>query len=127
MSTTDSIPAANADAPAREVDSVIAAFGSVTELARALGHRNITTVHGWYRSGRIPPWRRLEIAEAAGRHGVPLPAGFTDSGAPESAGDQAGAGREGDHTPKVGGGDAATNGNGCAALPSTGGNARGNG
>jgi hypothetical protein len=55
---------------------VIAAFGGLTRTARALGHKNVTTVQGWKRAGRIPHWRQAEILAAAGRESVTLPASF---------------------------------------------------
>jgi len=64
-------------------DRVIAAFGGLSATARALKHRNVTTVDGWRRSGRIPRWRCHEIREAAQREGVDLPADFFDL--PEAA------------------------------------------
>jgi len=58
---------------------IINAFGGVSKLAKALGHRNVTTVDGWKRSGRIPEWRRREIVEAADRESVTLPDSFTEA------------------------------------------------
>lgn len=55
---------------------IINAFGSVSKLAKALGHKNVTTVDGWKRNGRIPDWRRSEIIAAAERENVDLPASF---------------------------------------------------
>ncbi len=58
---------------------IINAFGSVSKLAKALGHKNVTTVDGWKRSGKIPDWRKNEIVAAANRVGVDLPRGFNSS------------------------------------------------
>jgi hypothetical protein len=55
---------------------IINAFGGVSKLAKALGHRNVTTVDGWKRSGRIPDWRKFEICQAAELAGIGLPPGF---------------------------------------------------
>ena len=55
---------------------IIDAFGGVTALARALGHKNATTVQGWKSSDRIPPWRRQAIVEAACKVGIKLPSDF---------------------------------------------------
>lgn len=60
---------------------IINAFGSVSKLAKALGHKNVTTVDGWKRNGRIPGWRKAEIIAAANREGVDLPDGFTTEAA----------------------------------------------
>lgn len=45
-------------------DVVIEAFGGVAALARALGHKNATTVQAWAING-IPTWRHHELLEAA--------------------------------------------------------------
>lgn len=60
-------------APPSLADQVIAAFGGTTATARALGHRQITTVHTWKRKGAIPLWRHAEIRAAAARLNVQLP------------------------------------------------------
>jgi hypothetical protein len=62
--------------PSSEIESVIACFGGMSALSRALGHKNPTTVQGWKLSGRIPAWRRSEIVTAAQRLGVILPDSF---------------------------------------------------
>lgn len=62
-------------------EKVITSFGGVSALAKALGHKNVTTVDGWKRSGRIPEWRRHEIIEAAKRDQVSLPEPFSDRAA----------------------------------------------
>jgi hypothetical protein len=61
-----------------EAETVIEAFGGLTKTARALGHRNVTTVQWWKKSGRIPAWRRPEIRAAAKRAGLLLPASLLD-------------------------------------------------
>jgi hypothetical protein len=63
------------DAP-NLTDQVINAFGSVTALAKALGHKNVTTVHSWKQTGRSPHWRRDKIIAAAAREKVDLPEAF---------------------------------------------------
>lgn len=68
--------------PATTVAEIIAAFGGLSKTARALGHRNVTTVDGWKRSNRIPRWRRHEILAAAARAGVALPAWFVAADEP---------------------------------------------
>lgn len=49
---------------------ILDAFGGMAALAKALGHKNITTVQGWKESGTIPSWRRHEIEQAAERENV---------------------------------------------------------
>lgn len=46
------------------VGLVLKRFGGLTALARALGHRNPTTVQGWKETGAIPPkhWPMIEKA-----------------------------------------------------------------
>ena len=62
---TDSIvPLKDADTIAGHI---IDLFGGCHSLARALGHRNATTVHRWKQAGMIPIWRWLEVAQAAER------------------------------------------------------------
>jgi hypothetical protein len=65
--------------PKANPQNIFEAFGSVSKLAKALGHKNVTTVDGWKRSGKIPGWRKNEIIAAANREGVDLPAGFNSS------------------------------------------------
>jgi len=62
-------------------EEVIQAFGGLTKAAKALGHKHVTTVDGWRRSGRIPPWRKPEIIVAAKRAGIPLPEAFVKDAA----------------------------------------------
>ncbi|WP_373320204.1 carph-isopro domain-containing protein [Gluconacetobacter sacchari] len=50
------------------------AFGGIAPMAAALGHRGHTTVYGWCKSGRIPPWRWHEIHSTATRLSIELPA-----------------------------------------------------
>lgn len=52
-----------------EAQLVIQTFGSLTETARALNHKYVSTVQGWRDKGRIPHWRRAEIFLAAERTG----------------------------------------------------------
>lgn len=54
-------------------ETIIGLFGGINAMARALGHRNASTVQGWKESGRIPRWRRLEVIAAAQRQGIALP------------------------------------------------------
>lgn len=54
-------------------EPIIDAFGGLSKTAKALGHKNVTTVQGWLTSGSIPHWRRHEILEAAKRLKLDLP------------------------------------------------------
>lgn len=54
------------------VNRVIREFGGVTELARALGHRNSTTVHGWKVRSRIPEKHHAGILRAARDRGLDI-------------------------------------------------------
>ena len=57
--------------------SIIAKFGGMSALARALGHRNPTTVQGWKQRGFVPARRQGEVLEAARTQGIDLsPAEF---------------------------------------------------
>ena len=59
-----------------DIEVIIELFGGQAELARKLGHKNSTTIAGWKKSGRIPPWRVFELIESAKQHGVKLPEDF---------------------------------------------------
>lgn len=61
---------------ANHIETLIAEFGGLTKMARALGHKHVTTVQGWRKSGRIPHWRYHEILSAAEREGVSIPNGI---------------------------------------------------
>jgi hypothetical protein len=52
--------------------NVIEKFGGLSRLARALGHKNPTTVQGWQDSGFIPAHRMAEVLAAAKREGIEL-------------------------------------------------------
>ena len=43
----------------------MAKFGGITALADALGHRNSSTVQGWFERGYIPGPRHAEVYMAA--------------------------------------------------------------
>lgn len=62
MSASPSLPA-----------QVIAAFGTLEKTSEALRRVPVSTIHGWKRKGRIPPWRYPQIVEAARREGIQLP------------------------------------------------------
>ncbi len=58
------------------VSDLIEAFGGLSKMAGALGHRNVTTIQSWRDKKRIPNWRKLEIQDAARVFSVRLPASF---------------------------------------------------
>ena len=68
---------------------IIDKFGGVYPLARALGHKNPTTVQGWLSRGFVPPRQHDPVWEAAKREGIDLSlAGFaatTESASGEAA------------------------------------------
>lgn len=51
---------------------IIERFGGLTKMAKALGHKHVTTVQGWKNSGKIPSYRIFEIEAAAKRLGIDL-------------------------------------------------------
>jgi hypothetical protein len=53
-------------------ERIIGLFGGISALARALGHRHITTVQGWKIRGRVPADQVPEIIAAADRAGIAL-------------------------------------------------------
>ncbi|HEY7609289.1 MAG TPA: uroporphyrinogen-III synthase, partial [Alphaproteobacteria bacterium] len=66
---------------ASEAERIIAAFGGIRPMAKALGIA-VTTVQGWKERGAIPLKRMAEIREHAARAGIDLDAEI--SGAPTS-------------------------------------------
>jgi len=60
----------------KRVETIVAAFGGPTALAKALDHDHHTTVAAWVRTGKIPRWHILNIKAAAESKGVPLPDWF---------------------------------------------------
>ena len=57
--------------------NIIQKFGGINACARALGHRNASTVQGWRERGVIPAARQAEILKAARREKIVLtPADF---------------------------------------------------
>jgi len=57
-----------------DVKDIIEKFGGLAAMARALGHKNVTTIQGWRDSNRIPPWRHHEVMVAAEACGISLSA-----------------------------------------------------
>ena len=61
-------------------DAIIDRFGGLSALARALGHKHVTTVQGWKLRGVIPAQRQQEVLDAALRLGIELaPVDFFES------------------------------------------------
>jgi hypothetical protein len=54
------------------VETIFAAFGGVTPLAKRL-NVPVTTAHAWKRSGNIPRWRMADITRVASEDGISLP------------------------------------------------------
>ena len=50
--------------PAVDFEKAVAAYGGFTGLARHL-KVPLTTVHGWHRRKKLPPWREQQIAMMA--------------------------------------------------------------
>lgn len=58
---------------------IIRRFGGVRALAKALGHKNASTVQGWYERACIPTRRQSEILGLAAKTGTRLtPSDFFD-------------------------------------------------
>ncbi|MBK1837992.1 hypothetical protein JHL17_11265 [Azospirillum sp. YIM B02556] len=71
------------DSPSRRV---IGKFGGVSELSRALGHKNPTTVRGWYERGFIPARQQQTVLIIGKEMGVDIsPADFFDLPRSESS------------------------------------------
>lgn len=61
------------------VETVIRKFGGLSPLARALGHRNVTTVQGWRVRGSIPAAQQARVLSVARGLGIQLsPSDFFD-------------------------------------------------
>lgn len=45
----------------KQVEELVRAFGGLTAMSRALGHRHPSTVQGWLTRGAVPYWRFNEI------------------------------------------------------------------
>lgn len=57
-----------------QIRDVIAAFGGISKLARRLGHKNPSTVQGWWERGVIPANRQRAVLEAAAQDGLKITA-----------------------------------------------------
>lgn len=55
------------------VEQIITQFGGLSAMAKALGHKNPTTVQGWKNANKIPDWRFHEIEKAAEEQKISLP------------------------------------------------------
>lgn len=53
-------------------DAIIEAFGGITAMARAMGHKNPSTVQGWKSRGAIPVQQQPEVLACAKRENIPL-------------------------------------------------------
>lgn len=51
---------------------IIAQLGGISAIARGLGHRNVTTVQGWWDRDVIPAHRQREVLALAETLGMPL-------------------------------------------------------
>lgn len=47
------------------IREVLSDLGGITAVARGLGHRNVSTVQGWWDRETIPARRQLEVLELA--------------------------------------------------------------
>lgn len=52
------------------IRSVISRFGGIQPMAKKLGHRNHTTVQGWWDRETIPALRMPEVLDGAVEHGL---------------------------------------------------------
>lgn len=55
-----------------DIENIIAQFGGLSAMARALGHKHPTTIQGWRDSGRIPEWRMNQVLDAAKKRGIDM-------------------------------------------------------
>lgn len=56
------------------IRAVITDLGGITALARGLGHRNVSTVQGWWERELIPAHRQREVLNYAIEAGIPISA-----------------------------------------------------
>lgn len=54
------------------IEKIIERFGGLSEMARALSHRNPTTVQGWRDRKCVPSRHIPTVIEAAKDHGIKL-------------------------------------------------------
>ena len=73
------------DAPASQAERIIKRFGGIAALAKALGHKNSSTVQGWKKAGIIRPIYNDEILNAAGERNIALQPGDFITVDPEHA------------------------------------------
>ena len=55
-----------------QADRIIKEFGGITAMARALNHKNPSTVQGWAARGFIPPKQHQAVWDAAVRDGIKI-------------------------------------------------------
>lgn len=53
-----------------KIRKLAARFGGIAGLARALGHKNASTVQGWVERNRVPTWHVQDIMDAAAARGI---------------------------------------------------------
>lgn len=53
-------------------DRIISKFGGINAMARALGHKNASTVQGWRDRGAIPAKQHVAVWEAAKANDIDL-------------------------------------------------------
>ena len=69
-----------------QAERIIEKFGGLSALARALGHKHVTTVQGWNERGYIPARQQADVLKAAERENIDLtPADFFESPDGDSA------------------------------------------
>jgi len=65
------------------IDRVIDAYGGLAGLARALGHRNSSTVQGWRNRGRVPITKIRDVIALAKAKGLEFtPGDFVPESSP---------------------------------------------
>lgn len=55
-----------------QADRIIDKFGGINAMARALGHKNASTVQGWKERGAIPSKQHVAVWEAAKIHNIEM-------------------------------------------------------
>lgn len=58
--------------PNMSIRNAITKLGGIPAVARGLGHRNVTTVQGWWDRDTIPARRQPEVLGLAVALGLPL-------------------------------------------------------
>lgn len=55
-----------------QAERIINKFGGINAMARALGHKNASTVQGWKDRGTIPAKQHQPVWEAAQARGIEI-------------------------------------------------------